>query len=302
MTDANAEASSMIAAGMQYEWINNGAWDSTYSGPATNAIIAASGANGPLSAIVAADCTGSLTAADMDSIIQLNADHPDGALWVSPTAGNPEMVFGAYQANVFGNPDTWNAILKKWQTRGIPIFFVPTLRLAPLPATPSVSATSGGSVAVGTYYTVLTYVFASGETDPSAANTGTTIAVCSGAYTLTVTHPTVVPGESGYNIYMGTSSTGPYYLQNSSPYGKNMNYALGTTPSSSGTNPPTGGAGSVPTGTPTPPDAMGHAIRRPYAQRGARAVGVPGSSGLHRQPLRKAQAVSPVAAVLVRNG
>jgi hypothetical protein len=69
--------------------------------------------------------------------------------------------------------------------------------------------TSGGSLAAGTYYFVYTETNGIGETTPSSQ--GTSLVVSTGDKP-TVTFPTLQTGNVARNLYLGTTSGGPYYL------------------------------------------------------------------------------------------
>jgi len=100
------------------------------------------------------------------------------------------------------------------------------------PSAPTLSQTSGGSLAGATYYVIVTYVGGSSE---SLGSTETSHSV-SASNLLTISSPAARTGATGYNVYVATSS-GQETQQNSSPI------AIGT-----GWTEPTGGlvAGSLP--------------------------------------------------------
>lgn len=119
-------------------------------------------------------------------------------------------------------------------------FFYSTQTNSPV-VTPSAT---GGTVAAGSYYTVIAFVNSTGTSPQSntslvATTTGTTSK-------LTVTAPGATGNATGYNVYMGTSTFGPFYLQNgATPIALNTNYVQTTTPLTSGTTAPTVGTGIV---------------------------------------------------------
>lgn len=84
------------------------------------------------------------------------------------------------------------------------------------PSAPSVSTSaSGGSIAAGTYYFVVTYTDRYGETACSGQTSVTTTGASS---TITVTKPSTPPTADTapaavWNIYAGTTSGGPYWSQ-----------------------------------------------------------------------------------------
>ncbi len=106
---------------------------------------------------------------------------------------------------------------------------------APLSAPTLSTATTGGTIAAGTYYVVTTYVNQVGETLPSPSSSQTTTGSTS---TLTVNSPISVVGATGYNIYVGTSPTGPFYRQNATPVSLGTNTTL-TSITTPGVVPPT---------------------------------------------------------------
>lgn len=83
---------------------------------------------------------------------------------------------------------------------------------APNPNPQPTTSASGGSIAANTYYVKVTYSGSvSGQTDqPNAAKSVTTTGSSS---TITVPSPTSVTGAANFKIYVGTSSSGPFYLQ-----------------------------------------------------------------------------------------
>ena len=101
------------------------------------------------------------------------------------------------------------------------------------------TATAGGSLPATTaYYVVYTITTGSGETLISPQSTVTTGAGSTNS--ITVTSPTTVPNATGYNVYVGTTSGGPYYLQQqgyttNTLFGTNF---LVTVVSTAGANPP----------------------------------------------------------------
>jgi len=105
----------------------------------------------------------------------------------------------------------------------------------PSPSAPSLSSTPGGSLAEATYYVVVTYVNALGETGPSVESN---LAVASGNL-LVVASPAAMGSAMAYNVYVGTA-TGGEKLQNVSPVPLGQNWVqLSTGLSDSGCTPPT---------------------------------------------------------------
>jgi|SRR5579859_7182854 len=80
------------------------------------------------------------------------------------------------------------------------------------PSAPSLStATTGGTIAAGTYFFVVTYLDGNGETSQSAESSITTTGTTS---TITVTSPAAQTQGALYSIYAGTTTGGPYWPQN----------------------------------------------------------------------------------------
>ena len=79
------------------------------------------------------------------------------------------------------------------------------------PATPSVTAGSGGSLAANTYYVQVALVISGVET---ARSTETFVSVSANGR-LTVTAPSGIPAAAGSNVYVSTAS-GQEVLQNGS--------------------------------------------------------------------------------------
>jgi hypothetical protein len=107
--------------------------------------------------------------------------------------------------------------------------------LVAVPSAPTVVADSGASVAGGTYYCVITYFDAYGETGKSAE----TSVVVNGTSNkgFTVTSPPQVAGACAWALYCGTTSGGPYWLQGS-PLSIGTNRGVSTTPPTSGVQVP----------------------------------------------------------------
>lgn len=84
---------------------------------------------------------------------------------------------------------------------------------APNPNPQPTTNAAGGTVADGTYYIKVTYTGSvSGETDqPNAAKSITTAG--GGTSIIDIPAPTTVTGAANWKIYVGTSSSGPFYIQ-----------------------------------------------------------------------------------------
>lgn len=102
------------------------------------------------------------------------------------------------------------------------------------PSAPTVNQSgSGGTVAAGTYYCVVTYTDGNGETVISPQTSVTTTGTTS---TITVTAPGSPAGALTWAAYFGTTSGGPYFPQGTSLV-LGVNRVVTTTPPTSGTQP-----------------------------------------------------------------
>lgn len=108
---------------------------------------------------------------------------------------------------------------------------------------------TGGTVAAGTYYFVVTYVSYYGttgaETNASAQAPTTTAGTTS---TIAVTSPPAAVGATHYQVYAGTAPGGPYYLVagtygHGTPLGTSLTIAA--TPPTTGATPPASDASYV---------------------------------------------------------
>lgn len=80
-----------------------------------------------------------------------------------------------------------------------------------------VSASTGGTIAAGTYSVMLTAIGGGGESVPSAvATSGSAI---TGTGTVTITFPAIPSGGLGWNIWMLNAATGNFFFQASVPSG-----------------------------------------------------------------------------------
>lgn len=77
--------------------------------------------------------------------------------------------------------------------------------------TSAASADAGSTLPTATYYAVQTETNGLGETTPGPATAGTAITSGTNHLTLTTT-ATLKSGNTAANLYIGTSSTGPFYL------------------------------------------------------------------------------------------
>jgi hypothetical protein len=109
------------------------------------------------------------------------------------------------------------------------------------PSAPAVAtAASGGSITANTYYVVVTLTGGGHETTPSSQTSKTTTGSAS---TLTITSPASGGGATGYNIYVGTITGGPYRLQGSNTLGSPTTL---TSYSVTGATPPNGNSLGTP--------------------------------------------------------
>jgi hypothetical protein len=92
---------------------------------------------------------------------------------------------------------------------------------------------SGGAIAAGTYFVVLTYLNGNGETVASSPVAVTT----TGTGTLTVESPPPFGDAIEYNVYLGTV-LGTYHLANVAPLAIGSAYVKTTAYSAAGANPP----------------------------------------------------------------
>jgi hypothetical protein len=117
------------------------------------------------------------------------------------------------------------------------------------PAAPTLSTqTTGGNgslAASTTYYVVLTGISANGETVQSSAASVATGAGMTNQ--ITVTLPSLANGETGFNVYAGTSSSGPFYPQNTGGSATGS-FIFGTASNpfqTSGTQPPSSSTANI---------------------------------------------------------
>jgi hypothetical protein len=104
------------------------------------------------------------------------------------------------------------------------------------PSAPTVTPSgSGGTVANGTYYCVVTYSDEYGETQKSPETS--TGALTGGSSSFTVTAPAAATNICAWNLYVATSSGGPYWSQGSN-LAPGTNQVVTTTPPTSGTQAP----------------------------------------------------------------
>jgi hypothetical protein len=95
------------------------------------------------------------------------------------------------------------------------------------PGTPSLSTSpSGGTVPANTYYVVMAYNTATG---PSNAGPEDSITTSGGTSTITADSPPAATGATGWLVYVGTQSGGPYYLQGGAT-AIGSNFTLSTPP------------------------------------------------------------------------
>lgn len=104
------------------------------------------------------------------------------------------------------------------------------------PSAPTVTpSASGGTVAASTYYVVLTLSDGNGET-PKSAQTAVTTSGATASFTVTSPTDPVSVGAT-WNVYVGTTSGGPYFSQGTGlAFGANR--TVTTTPPTTGTQAP----------------------------------------------------------------
>ena len=119
---------------------------------------------------------------------------------------------------------------------------------APAAAPTATTTTTGGTVAIGKYCAVITYINAYGETTASPVSAA--ISTTTATSTLTVNSPPPSPAfpftqpATGWNVYIAATSTtcsAPglvFHQQNATALPIGTNYATATTPVTSGPQPP----------------------------------------------------------------
>lgn len=109
--------------------------------------------------------------------------------------------------------------------------------LAGTPAAPTVTpSATGGTVAAGTYYCVLTYT-PGGETRESPVSGETAVTLTGTTSSFVVTHPTDPGNGATWNLYAGTTTGGPYFPQGTA-LAIGSNRSVTATPPATGTQPP----------------------------------------------------------------
>jgi hypothetical protein len=102
------------------------------------------------------------------------------------------------------------------------------------PGNPTVAgATTGGGVAANTYYFIITAIASGGETVSSA--TQQSVTTTGSTSVINLTFPALPSGATGFNVYAGTVTGGPYYFQGtfSAAYAGNQ-VTFTATPASTG--------------------------------------------------------------------
>lgn len=137
-----------------------------------------------------------------------------------------------------------NGVVTDYDDNGFPLLARATVPAAwngiglAAPAAPGTStATSGGTVAAGTYQVVVTLVNAAGESIASASSSQVTTGSTS---TLTVTSPAAGGGATGWYAYVTQAGGSTYTRQQAagSPTNIGTNLTLTAPPTSTGANPP----------------------------------------------------------------
>ena len=164
----------------------------------------------------------------------------DGSMISSANATGP--VAGWAAASLSVNLPAMSGISSPWSICGFTdgnnavVFNAPALAA---PATPVLSATTGGSIGATTYYAKITYINVAGETVGS-----TEASLAAGAnHLLVIATPGAAGNATAYNVYVATGS-GIETKQNVSPIALSSNWTepvggliAGATPPSSGTAP-----------------------------------------------------------------
>lgn len=102
------------------------------------------------------------------------------------------------------------------------------------PSAPTVNGSgTGGTVAANTYYVVITYTDALGDTVISGQ---TTVTVSGATSSIVVTSPSSATGALTWNCYFATTTAGPYFPQGTALV-IGANRSVTTTPPTSGTQP-----------------------------------------------------------------
>ncbi len=108
--------------------------------------------------------------------------------------------------------------------------------LAGTPSAPTVTGfSSGGTVAAGTYYVVITYT-PGGEIRESPISGETSVTVSGATSRFVVTKPTDPGNGATWNVYVATASGGPYFPQGTS-LAIGSDRSVTTTPPTTGTQP-----------------------------------------------------------------
>lgn len=141
-----------------------------------------------------------------------------------------------------GFPDG-NGIAPLYQSSGVNagLLLPPSTTALAAPAAPTVNgATTGGTVAVGTYQVIVTYVTAAGETVGSTASPVTTTTATS---TITITSPATATGATGWYAYVtqagGAAATGTRQQVAGTPTAIGTNLVITAPPTSTGAIAPT---------------------------------------------------------------
>ena len=109
--------------------------------------------------------------------------------------------------SLYGVGETYHAGFSTYNSTGV-LTTADSVAAPPAPS-PSTAAT-GGTIAAGTYYFVITYVSPTGETVASAQGSVTTTGTTS---TITIPSPPASTGATGWNAYGGTTSGSGWLLQ-----------------------------------------------------------------------------------------
>ena len=154
----------------------------------------------------------------------------------SGTASGTEVSGLGYARIEVNGSSFWNAPVQGSPTSvtNSATFTFPNATVLSPPANPTLSSTAGGTLAATTYYVIITYVGASGETTGSGE---VSLAVAADNL-LVVDSPAASSGAVGWNVYVGTASGGET-KQNSSYIAIGTNWTEPTTGLISGSAVPT---------------------------------------------------------------
>jgi len=152
------------------------------------------------------------------------ADGPEGkvaslsAAIAAAAVATPPQLFIHPLAPQSGTPPQYPWIIQNWTGSAWTSGPQSGTYVAGPTVAPNVTTSgSGGTIAANTYYIVDSYVMTNGtETNYSPEKVVTTTGAAS---TLTITPPAPATSYASINIYVGTTTGGPYYYQANTPLG-----------------------------------------------------------------------------------